>query len=268
MNRDHKREILQVDGYAVEQLIAEKHLSESDQKLYGDDASISVFKARADGENDYCVLKILPPGVSLDTRFLISIAELMHESIVTIHAAGQTDIDGRVHHYLVTEYLDRGSFDALTGEAWIDRKALRKMASEVCRGLAAIHHKGIVHGNIFADNILIGPGGNGVLNYSRRFGFDERLHTQSQPSYPDVQIDLGGLGQILGDVLFRQSGGEGTDARSEMGRPFDSVSNKSDHDLESVVYRLLSDDPAERFSNANEVLEALLGTENEADCST
>lgn len=87
-----------------------------------------------------------------------AMASVRHENVVQIYAYGQ--YEGLP--YFVMEYVpgtDLGS--------WIDERAARGVSTsidetlgivdQVCRGLGAIHARGVVHADVKPGNVLIGP---------------------------------------------------------------------------------------------------------------
>ncbi len=91
-------------------------------------------------------------------RFLAearAMARVRHENVVTIHAFGEHDHAP----YFVMEYVDGTTLDV-----WRRRQGqvppgdALAVLDQLCRGLAAIHASGAIHGDIKPSNVLIGPG--------------------------------------------------------------------------------------------------------------
>jgi eukaryotic-like serine/threonine-protein kinase len=94
-------------------------------------------------------------------RFLIearAMARVRHENVVEIFAFGEIDRSP----YFIMEYIPGSNI-----ANWLDERILQDRLpsidealgylDQVCRGLAAIHASGAVHGDLKPSNILLGP---------------------------------------------------------------------------------------------------------------
>src|SRR5262245_59952808 len=106
-------------------------------------------------------LKFLPAGVvgggTSRQRFLRearAASALNHPSICTVHEVGEAP-DGRL--YLVMEYIEGKTLDALVRAGDLDLAALVELALQIAEALEAAHEKGIVHRDLKPSNICRTP---------------------------------------------------------------------------------------------------------------
>jgi len=76
---------------------------------------------------------------------------LNHPNVVTVHAL---KVDGP-NVYLVMEYVGGSLRGMLDKQGKLDIEQAVKIAIDVCKGLAAVHAKGIIHRDIKPENILL-----------------------------------------------------------------------------------------------------------------
>jgi len=149
-----------------------------------------VFEAIQEDLNRSVALKVLRPGLALDTRHVdrfrreaLSIARLQHPHIVQVHAVGEA----LGHHYLAMELVDgtnlarvidrlpktrswtsadlaeASGIPALGDPELSYEQAFAKLVAPVARALGLAHELGIVHRDIKPSNILINKDGRAVL---------------------------------------------------------------------------------------------------------
>lgn len=115
-------------------------------------------------QRDVAVKLIRPAFVasgSAHERFLVearAMARVKHECVVEIYAFGEIDQSP----YFVMEYIPGTNL-----ANWLDDGIMAgtlppideslNFLDQICRGVAAIHHSGAVHGDLKPSNILIGP---------------------------------------------------------------------------------------------------------------
>ncbi|MCA9667869.1 MAG: protein kinase [Myxococcales bacterium] len=111
-------------------------------------------------------IKILAPHYAADERVAkrfrreaVAMASVRHENVVQIFAFG--DHDGRP--YFVMEFIPGYTVASLIENAnergeqlYLD--VVLGILAQVCRGLQAVHERGIVHRDVKPANMLIGPG--------------------------------------------------------------------------------------------------------------
>jgi len=122
-----------------------------------------VYKAQDRLLNRVVAVKVLRPEYAQDPTFLHSFrheaqaaANLTHPNIVTIYDVGQ---DGD-SHYIVMEYVEgRDLKTIIREEAPFSIGRALSIASDVCAGVGFAHRAGIVHCDVKPQNVLIAPDG-------------------------------------------------------------------------------------------------------------
>ncbi len=108
-------------------------------------------------------VKILHPHVVEQPGFLARFrreaeigSRVRHENVVRTLEAGETDVGGRLVHYLVMEYVEGETLRRLLADlGFVPDGLLRAIARQVAAGLAAIHEAGVVHRDMKPENVLI-----------------------------------------------------------------------------------------------------------------
>ena len=124
----------------------------------------TVYLARHRFLDRLVALKLLRPEVTdapgAATRFereARAASSITHENVVRIEDCGRLP-DGRV--YLTMEYLEGVPLSSTIAAGTLSLAAAVDVATQVARGLAAAHDKGIIHRDIKADNVFLLPGGS------------------------------------------------------------------------------------------------------------
>jgi serine/threonine protein kinase len=100
-------------------------------------------------------IKLIPTSAATDAAALHRVARLRHPHVVGLFEI--RTYPGGV--YLVMELVDGPSLHTLLGEgrlSWPDATAILEAA---CRGVAAVHAAGVIHGDVKPGNILMVEGG-------------------------------------------------------------------------------------------------------------
>jgi serine/threonine protein kinase/tetratricopeptide (TPR) repeat protein len=201
-----------------------------------------------------------------------------HPHIVTVHDIGEE----RGQPYIVTQYVEGGSLDALQGKA--DRRlampeALR-IGSEVCQALSYAHARGIVHRDVKPGNIWLTRQGTAKLgDFGLAAGLDlsrvtaegQLLGTSAYMS-PEQALgqDVGARADLysLGIVLYELVAGR----RPFIGDTIAAVISQHLHArpvapswhnaevppaLDALILRLLEKRPQDRPETAKDVADAL-----------
>src|SRR5215470_6953341 len=82
-------------------------------------------------------------------------AQLDHPNIVTIYDIGKEERQGRVHHFMVMEYLTGGNLGMRLSNSALSVELFLNWMKQLATGLSFAHKRGIVHQDIKADNIFI-----------------------------------------------------------------------------------------------------------------
>jgi serine/threonine-protein kinase len=124
----------------------------------------TVYRARDRELDDEVALKVLKPaseGVSLTEvlRQEIKLARMItHVNVVRVHDFGE--VDGL--RFLTMEYVAGTTLrELLDGRRGLELTPALQIAKQICRGLAAVHKAGIVHGDLKPQNVMVM--GNGVV---------------------------------------------------------------------------------------------------------
>lgn len=210
------------------------------------------------------------------------VASVSHRNVVTL--LGRFDQADR--HYLVFEYLrGRSLRDCIADDAPYTRARFNALARQLTSAVAAVHHAGIVHGDIKSGNVLISPGFVDDRVTLIDFGLAHRTTPSFEidrgisgtPGYMAPELLSGELSTqasdqyALGVVLYEMLTGvhpfERECAAGEA--PLDAdfhwqpvapstcaPTRNIDTTLDQVVLRMLAKQPADRFANLSELQHA------------
>ena len=197
-----------------------------------------------------------------------------HPNIVTLHDA---DLDAGPP-YLVFEYIPGGElrdyFRNLQSQG--QQVALRdffRTAGQLCRALAQVHGKGLIHRDVSATHIWLDERGEAHLgDFDRAMSFNEPLPDPGGPpaaeGYPapelltearDARADLYSLGGVLYEFLTGRKpalAGEGAQVV-----PPSRWRSDVPPSLDKLILSMLSTDPNDRPPSAQVVLEELRSIE-------
>ncbi len=118
---------------------------------------MGVVYLAEDSEFGSVAIKLLPPypAHSEDSRRFqreaSDLAGLNHPNVVRLLETG----DSQNRDYIVMEHVGGGSVSDLAGKASL--REILEIFEQVCRGLAYIHGRGLVHRDLKPDNILLTP---------------------------------------------------------------------------------------------------------------
>ena len=129
-----------------------------------------VYRARDERLDRDVAVKILAPPYADDDgfteRFLgeaRAAASLSHPSLVHVYDSGS---DGRAH-YIVMELLDRHRTlrDVLAERGRLPVGEVLRVGRELLAGLALVHDRGLVHCDVKAANVMLGPGPAKLIDF-------------------------------------------------------------------------------------------------------
>ena len=197
-----------------------------------------VYLARQEALDRQVAVKVLRHDVEVGRawrrfrREAQAIASLSaHPNVVTVYTAGRT---ASGEHYLVTEYLDRGSLsDVVAGHGRLGHDEVVSVGIAVAHALAAAHELGVVHRDVKPGNVLLNHHGRvklGDFGIAHLLGGQSVTHTDAiafTPEHVAPEIlraerdgpwsDVYGLGSTLATALtgtppFTRRPGERLDA--------------------------------------------------------
>ncbi|MBW1757900.1 MAG: serine/threonine protein kinase, partial [Deltaproteobacteria bacterium] len=202
-----------------------------------------VYRAEDTRLEREVALKFLTPHLLGDehdrARFIHeakAAAALNHPNICTIHAI--EEIDGDL--FIAMELVEGRDLRECLRAGPMDIDDALSIASQMARGLAAAHQKGIVHRDIKPANVIVTPGGHAKImdfGLARRAGAAQLTRAgttvgtvaymspeQARGETVDYRTDLWSLGVVLYEMVVGR-------------RPF-----RGDHD-QAVIYSILNDEP-------------------------
>ncbi|MFO0013113.1 MAG: protein kinase domain-containing protein [Planctomycetota bacterium] len=245
----------------------------------------TVFKAIDPALGRTVAIKILRPDLatigSARQRFALearAMASVAHPRVVPIHAVDEY----RGIPYMAMEYVPGGNLETrLKNEGPLPIVSVLRIAQQIASALSAAHDCGLVHRDIKPANILLDRGVDRVRVAD--FGLvrvtDDASMTRSgviagTPQYMspeqvkgescDQRSDFFALGAVMYALLvghppFRAESPYAAMQRIVHDTPRPIRQSRSDAPkwLEQLIEKLLAKDPAQRFSQASEVAEAL-----------
>lgn len=197
-------------------------------------------------------------------------SKLSHPNIVPVFETGLHEGSP----YVVFEFVDgRTLGQTLRANGPLPMAHAVVMMSQILAGVAQIHARSLVHGDIKPANILIGENDRarvadfGLLRHARATDID---HTSGTPCYmapecfegiaTDCRRDVFALGLIFYEMLTGQPVIEyGTDIAKimrlldEIPAPPSAKNPRIPRELDAIVLKALRKDPARRFANAGEM---------------
>ena len=247
-----------------------------------------VYKAKDRLLDRFVAIKILKDQYAEDSEFLKkfnneaqSAAKLSHINIVNVFDIGEDLYKGERIHYIVMEYVDGQTLkDLIVNEKRLSNPDIIDYSIQIAQALKTAHQAGIIHRDIKPQNILIDNYGllkvtdfgiarvssNATITYtSSILGTVHYISPeQAKGKIVDEKSDLYSLGAVMyematGKVPFDADNSVSIAVMHIQDKPDPAKNlnpNLPDH-LNYIIMKLLDKDPANRFSNAKELIDAL-----------
>jgi eukaryotic-like serine/threonine-protein kinase len=225
-------------------------------------------------------IKVLAPQYARDDAFVQrfrreaqAAAKLNHPGVVGVYDTGS---DENVH-YIVMEYVaGRTLADVLQDEGRLQPERAAEIARAVAQGLAFAHQAGIIHRDIKPANIMLTPTGEvkvmdfGIARAMSSETFTEAATVLGTASYlspeqaqgepVDARSDIYSLGVVLYEMLTGRPPFSGDSpvavaykhVREDPQLPSQIVPDIPP-ELEAIVMKAMAKNPANRYSNAQEM---------------
>ncbi len=244
-----------------------------------------VLRAHDPKLNRMVAIKVIAPELAANAmavkRFLreaVAAAAVSHDHVVTIHAIDE----GNRPPFIVMEYVAGESLQQrIDREGALGLQEILRIGMQIAAGLAAAHQRGLVHRDIKPANILVESGIErvkitdfglaravddlGITQAGQIAGTPQYMSPeQAQGQAVDSRTDL----FSLGSAMYAMCGGRPAFCADnsvavlrcvcdEAPRPLHELNSEIPEWLESVVFKLLEKDPANRIQTADEVSELL-----------
>jgi serine/threonine-protein kinase len=256
-------------------------------KRIGRGGMADVFMARDRLLDRNVAIKVLFPEFAVDPNFVErfrreaqAAANLNHPNIVNVFDWGK---HGGTY-FIAMEYVDgRTLADILRSNGHLTSKQAAEIASEVAAALGFAHAAGLVHRDIKPANILIGT--NGSVKVAD-FGIARAMNAptesnltqagavmgtatyfspeQAQGAQPDPRSDLYSLGIVMYEMIAGRPPFTGENPVSiaykqvhDYPTPLNRLVADVPRSFEAIVAKLLTKDPAVRYSTADSLREDL-----------
>ncbi|MEP7104588.1 MAG: protein kinase [Chloroflexota bacterium] len=250
----------------------------------------TVFRAYQPALERQVAVKVLPEFFADEPGFkerfhreAVAVARFQHPNILTVYDHGEQDGVS----YIVNEYIEGGTLQQRVGPA-IEVGEVVRLLEPVAAALDYAHRRGIVHRDVKPSNILIRDDGTPVLG---DFGLARMMDSQARltvtgtvigtPEYMSPE-ECAGLGSTpasdqysLAVVAFELlTGRVPFEAETPAAVIIAQISSPLPHPrelnpglspaVETALLRALAREPADRFANCLEFMNALASTATEA----
>ncbi|MEO7611323.1 MAG: protein kinase [Gemmatimonadales bacterium] len=266
------------------------------EHVLGDGGMATVYLAEDLKHHRKVAVKVMRPELAETLgaeRFLREIeiaAKLTHQNILPVYDSGA--VDG-VFYYVMPVVEGESLPARLSREKQLPVAEALRIAREVAEALAYAHKRGIVHRDIKPANILLSDGHALVADFgiARATGEGAKALTQTglaigtphymSPEQASGESNLDGRSDIyaLGCVLYEMLAGEppfnGPTAQviiarsmTDPPRPLQQTRTALAPAIDTAVLRALAKAPADRYSTATEMANALTAAEETARTSS
>ncbi|MCW5804379.1 MAG: serine/threonine protein kinase [Deltaproteobacteria bacterium] len=242
-----------------------------------------VYRARHTSLGKAFALKLISPAYALDgaarARFRQEAklaSEISHPNIVSVVDYGEDDAFGA---YMVMELVEgEPLLGGIGPRGVVSLRRACDVLGQIADALDHIHRRGIVHGDVKADNIMLAPETDGTprrrhvarlldFGLARRTGVADEDHASGSPHYlaperaaggpPTVAADIYALG-VLGYLMIAGTlpfeGNVVELIMAHIGQPPPPLALRRgepvEDALEALIRRAMEKDPARRHASA------------------
>ena len=179
-----------------------------------------VYRARDTRLAREVAIKVLPETFARDPERLRRfehearlVSTVNHPNIVAVHDVGAQDS----FHYLVSELLEGETLRQKMANGAMSQRRVTEYATEIARGLAAAHEKGVVHRDLKPDNIFVTKDNRvKILDFGlakqnvMEAAASSHTATMTGPSHTEPGVVMGTAGymspeQVRGEVVDHRS---------------------------------------------------------------
>jgi serine/threonine-protein kinase len=199
-------------------------------------------------------------------------ASLSHPNIATIHEIS----DHEEGMFIVMEHIDGESLEEKVKRGPLRLKDAVDIIAQAASGLKAAHEKGIVHRDIKSSNIMVTQGGRvKIMDFGlAKLAGDSKLTRegttlgtvsymspeQTRGEQVDQRTDIWSIGVVLYELISGQRPFKGDYDQaviyailSEDPEPLTAIRTGVPMELERIVSKLLSKEPAQRYQHSDEI---------------
>ncbi|MFD0360328.1 Stk1 family PASTA domain-containing Ser/Thr kinase [Nocardia sp. GCM10030253] len=245
-----------------------------------------VHKARDLRLSRDVAIKVLRADLARDPTFYLrfkreaqNAAALNHPAIVAVYDTGEAEVDGGPLPYIVMEYVDGDTLrDIVRGKGPMPPRRAMEVVADVCAALDFSHKAGIVHRDMKPANIMINRAGavkvmdfgiaraiadaaNPMTQTAAVIGTAQYLSPeQARGETVDARSDVYSVGCVLFEILTGEPPFTGDSpvavayqhVREDPRLP-SHVHSGVPRELDSVVLKAMSKNPANRYQTAAEM---------------
>jgi len=184
-----------------------------DRYLGGTEGS-AVYLTDWGEENKPAAIKLIAADADAESHLLRwkLASELNHPNLLRIYQAGRCELDGVRLLYVVMEYAEENLAEILR-ERPLNADEAREMTAGVLEALAALHYKGLVHGQVKPSNIMASGdqlkiSSDSVAHAGSRAACDSAYDAPELANEPlSPSADIWSLGMTLVEALTQQRPG-------------------------------------------------------------
>ena len=255
----------------------------------------TVYKANDHELDRIIALKTIRPDLAANNTALrrlrqetLLARQVAHRNVIRVYDLG---VSGALR-FITMEFVEGHDLrSVLELRKCLTPEEAVPILEQICHGLSAAHGENVVHRDLKPQNVLLSPGGRvRLMDFGLARSFEDTgvTHTGSilgTPAYMSPEQALGEQGDVRSDIFSfgviayelltgqlpfpSQTLSESLLSRTRgRARPIEVVDPTLPRWLACIVMRCLERQPADRFSNAGEIITALRDRDTLCDQST